>query len=329
MLIYIMRRLALGASVIFAAIVATFALFYLGPSDPAALLCGRNCTPDRIAQIEKNLGLDKPKTEQFTRYVDGLATGTKESDGQGAKECPAPCLGWSYVQNRSVTDIVKQAFPVTASIVVGGMVVYSFFGILLGVLVARFRGQWLDKAIVGISQFVTAIPYYVLALVFFLYVMKYYGLIPESKYTPITESPWAWFTGLLGVWIFFGLYASAGYIRYVRAAMIDTLGQDYVRTARSKGLSEKKVLFSHALRAAIAPFLTLVGISIAQELTGAIFTETIFGLNGMGLTAYNASLNSDLPIIAGVVIVGAILIVIANIIVDLLYGVVDPRVKLS
>lgn len=328
MLVYILRRVLLGFSVVMAAIVATFVLFYMGPNDPAGALCGKNCTPDRVAQIEKDLGLDKPKVEQFTRYVEGIAMGTSEADG--GKDCAAPCLGWSYVQNRSVTDIVLQAFPVTVSIVFGAIFVYTILGIAFGILTARYRGQWLDKLIVGASQGITAIPYYILALIFFLYAMKFTGIVPESRWSPPSTEGWgAWFTGMLGVWLFYGAYVSTGYIRYVRAAMIDSQSQDYVRTARSKGISEFDVTVKHALRAAIAPFLTLVGMGIAFELTGAIFTETIFGLPGMGLISIRAAENGDLPVISGVVIVGSVLIVTANLIVDLLYGVVDPRVKLS
>lgn len=329
MLIYLLRRVLLGLSVVFAAIVATFLLFYMGPSDPTTALCGRQCTPERAAQIEQNLGLDRPLSEQFTRYAKGLVVGTSSSDGQGARDCEAPCLGWSYIQNRPVTDMVKQAFPVTASIVAGGMIVYSILGISFGVLCARYRGKWLDKSIVGVSQFVSAVPYYILAVVFYLYAMKFYGLVPEATWTPLTESPWAWFTGLLGVWLFYGAITSTGYIRYIRAAMIDTQSQDYVRTARSKGISEFDITFKHALRAAIAPFLTLLGLGVAAELTGAIFTERVFNLPGMGTIAIRSFGQGDLPVIAGTVIVGSVLLVVANIIVDMLYGVVDPRVKLS
>ncbi|CAG7573389.1 peptide/nickel transport system permease protein [Barrientosiimonas humi] len=329
MLIYLTRRVLLGLSVVLAAIVATFILFFVGPNDPTTALCGRQCTPERAAQIEQNLGLDKPKTEQFTRYVKGLVVGTKESDGGGARDCEAPCLGWSYVQNRSVTDIVKQAFPVTVSVVAGGMVVYSIMGISLGVLCARKRGKWVDKLIVGSSQFISAIPYYILAVIFYLYGMKYTGLVPEATWTPLTQSPWGWFVGLLGVWLFYGAITSTGYIRYIRASMIDTQAQDYVRTARSKGISEFDVTFKHALRAAIAPFVTLLGLGVAAELTGAIFTERVFNLPGMGTRTILAYSQGDLPVIAGIVIVSSVLLVVANIIVDLLYGVVDPRVKLS
>ncbi len=332
MLIYILRRLALSVSVIFAAIVATFVLFFMGPSDPAGAFCGQgqNCTPERVAIIKESLGLDQPKTTQFAHYIEGLVAGRDIGDTDNSvKHCPAPCLGWSYRSNRPVTDMVLERFPVTLSLVAGGVVVYVVLALVFGVLAARFRGRLLDRVIVGVSQFVPAIPYYIAALMFYLYFMVFYAIIPRSSYTSITENPWAWFTGLLGVWLFWGGYASTGYIRYIRASMIDTQGQDYVRTARSKGISEKRVMYRHALRAAIAPFITLVGLSIAFELTGSIFTERIFSIPGMGLLALDSFNTSDLPVIAGVVVVAATFVTIGNLIVDLLYGVVDPRVKLS
>jgi peptide/nickel transport system permease protein len=331
-LIYILRRLALSVSVVFAAIVATFAIFFLGPSDPAGAFCGQgqNCTPERVAIIKKSLGLDEPKTTQFVHYIEGVVVGRDIGDSDSSvKHCPAPCLGWSYRSNRPVTDMVLERFPVTLSLVVGGVAVYVTLALLFGVLAARFRGRLIDRVIVGVSQFVPAIPYYIAALMFYLYFMVFYAIIPRSSYTSITESPWAWFTGLLGVWLFWGAFASTGYIRYVRASMIDTQGQDYVRTARSKGISEKRVMYRHALRAAIAPFITLVGISIAFELTGSIFTERIFNIQGMGLLALDSFNTGDLPVIAGVVVITATFVTIGNLIVDMLYGVVDPRVKLS
>lgn len=340
MLIYLLRRLALSVSVIFAVLVTTFVMFFIGPSDPAGAFCGQgtNCTPERIALIEKSMHLNEPKTQQFVEYMVGVVKGRDlgmGADEGGAsqdtftKHCPAPCLGWSYRNNRPVTSMVLERFPVTASIVFGGMVVYTFFGLLFGVLAARYRGRLFDRVIVGVSQFVPSIPYYVAALMFYLYAMVFYAIIPRSSYTSLLDSPGQWFVGLLGVWVFYGLFASTAYIRYVRSSMIDTQSQDYVRTARSKGISERRISVRHALRAAIAPFVTLVGLSIAAELGGAIFTERIFGLPGMGLLALDSFNSDDLPVIAGVVVVSAILVTMGNLIVDLLYGVVDPRVKLS
>lgn len=330
MLIYIVRRVGLSVSVVLATLVVTFVMFFLGPSDPAGALCGsRNCTAARIADIEKSLQLDRPKTEQFTSYVKGIVAGRQIQSGGIVKECDAPCLGWSYRQNRSVTTIVLERLPVTASIVVGGAVVYIVFALLLGTLAARFRGRAADRLIVGISQFVPSIPYYILALLFALYLMVLYPIVPRSSYTSPLQSPLAWVTGLFAVWLFYGLIASTGFVRYVRASMIEAQNEDFVRTARSKGIAERRVVVRHALRAAIAPFMTLVGLSLAGEMSGAIFTEKIFNLPGMGLLALDSFSSDDLPVIAGVVLVGAVFVTGMNLVVDLLYAVVDPRVKLS
>ncbi|KNX37327.1 ABC transporter permease [Luteipulveratus halotolerans] len=325
MLVYILRRLILGISVLAAAITTTFIIFFLGPNDPAGALCGDKCTPERLESITKSLGLDKPVTEQFTQYAKGLVVGTETE----VRKCDAPCFGWSYFQNRPVRDIVFEALPVTASLVAGGAIAYTTIALIFGVLAARQRATWVDRVIVGGSQLLGSIPYFVICLLFFLYVMVFWELVPRSSWTPLTDNPWKWFTGLLGVWIFFGVVQSTGYIRYVRASMIDTQGQDYVRTARSKGLTERTIATKHSLRAAIAPVVTLVGLNVAGEMSGTVITESIFGLPGMGRSAILAFQNGDLPVISGVVLVGCTFVVVINLIVDLLYGVVDPRVKLS
>ncbi|WP_431842581.1 ABC transporter permease [Calidifontibacter indicus] len=329
MLVYILRRLLMTLSVMLAAVTFTFAIFFLGPNDPAGNLCTRNCTPARIAEIEKSMGLDKPVPQQYAEYMKGLATGRTITSGGFEKKCDAPCLGWSWVQDRPVKDMVFQALPVTLSIVVGGTVVYTIFGLLFGVVAARNRGNWLDRLIVGITQFVPSVPYYILALLFYLYFMVLNPILPRAQYTSPFENPWDWFVGLIGVWMIYGLIQATSYVRYVRASMIDNLSGDFVRTARSKGLSERKVLISHALRAAMAPFMTLVGLNIAADLSGAVFTERIFNLKGMGDLAIRSFDQQDLQVISGVVLVGALFVSIGNLVVDLLYGVVDPRVKLS
>lgn len=325
MLVYIVRRLLLGISVMFGVIVATFSIFFLGPTDPAGALCGEQCTPERYQTITKSLGLDKPKTEQFVNYTKGLFVGTENE----VRTCEAPCLGWSYIQNRPVTDMVLEALPVTTSLIAGGVIVYVVLALLFGVLAARHRASWIDRAIVTVTQLIGSVPFFVLALLFYLYVFVIWGLLPRPKYTPISEDPLQWAVGMSGAWLFWGGVISCGYIRYVRAAMIETQGQDFVRTARSKGLSERTVTINHALRAAMAPIITLIGLNIGIEFSGSIFTETIFNLNGMGNLAIDSFNVGDLPVIAGVVLVGSIFVIVMNLIVDLLYGVVDPRVKLT
>lgn len=331
MLVYILRRLAISAAVLFTVILITFAVFFLGPSDPAGAICGESpsCTPERVDQIAKSLGIDVPPQQQFTDFVGGIFMGREITNGGFTKVCEAPCLGWSYHRNAPVTELVLEAFPVTASLVFGGMIVYVIMALVAGVVAAKYRGTALDRVIVGGSQFISSIPYYVCALIFYLYAMVFTGIVPRAGWHKPWEDPVAWFVGLLGVWLFYGAWASAGYIRYIRASMIDVQNSDYVRTARAKGLSETVVSYKHALRAAIAPFVTLVGLSVAGELMGAIFTERIFGLPGMGKLALDSFQRDDLPVIAGTVIVGAVLVTLGNLIVDLLYGVIDPRVRLQ
>lgn len=329
MLVYVLRRLLLTVSIVWAAVTLTFVIFYLGPSDPAAALCPKNCTPTQAAQIEKAMGLDKPKIEQYTTYLTGIVAGREIKSGTFVNECNTPCLGWSWVQNRPVKDMVFQALPVTLSIMIGGTVIYVILGLVFGVISARNRGNYLDRFIVGITQFVPSVPYYILALLFYLYLMVLHPILPQSQYTSPLDSPSQWVTGMIGVWVIYGTIAATGYVRYVRANMIDALAGDYVRTARSKGLSEYKVTVSHALRATLAPFLTLVGLNIVLDVGGAIFTENIFGLPGMGKLAINSFNTSDLQVISGIVVVTAVVVSVGNLIVDLLYGVVDPRVKLT
>lgn len=329
MLVYVLRRLALSLSVIIATVSVTFVLFFVGPNDPAGAMCGTRCTPQRVAQIEDSLGLNQPKIEQYGNYMKGLVAGRDIVNGGFTSHCDAPCLGWSFQQNRSVTTMVMERLPVTASIVLGGAIVYVIVGLLLGVITARARGTFLDRIVVGLSQFVPAIPYYVLALLFYLYLVRLNPILPFTQWVNPLDSPSGWFMGMLGVWVIYGLIASTGYVRYVRSFMINNLSQDFVRTARSKGISERKVVINHALRAAIAPFVTLVGLSMATELSGAIFTERIFQVQGMGMLALNSLTQQDLPVIMGVVIVAAGFVTVANLIVDLIYGLIDPRVKLS
>lgn len=329
MLVYVIRRLLLTLSVIIATVTFTFAIFYLGPTDPASALCNKNCTPAQIARIEKSMGLDKPKLEQYGVYMKGLAVGRDISAGSFTNKCSAPCLGWSWIQNRPVKDMVFQAFPVTLSILIGGAVIYSVLGVMGGVIAARNRGNFVDRMVVGVSQFVPSIPYYILALLFYLYTMVLYSVLPRSNYTSPFENPFLWVKGLIGVWLIYGVIQSTYYVRYVRASMIDNLSGDFVRTARSKGLSENSVVYKHALRAAIVPFLTLVGLNIAADMGGAVFTENIFGLNGMGRLAIQSFNQQDLQVISGVVVIAALTVSLGNLVVDLLYGVADPRVKLN
>lgn len=332
MIVYIARRLLLAISVLFATVVLTFGLFFAGPSKNAVAyqLCGTHCTNAIVKATNHKLGLDQPVVNQFAEYVKGLVVGRDiTSDGTVTGHCGAPCLGWSYIQQESVTTMVEQVLPVNIAIIFGSAVLFIPGGLLLGVLSGRTRGSPLDRFIVGVSQVIGNVPYYAVALILNLYIIFEWHLLPGTQYVPLTQDPAQWFIGFLGIWVIFGFFNSMLYVRFVRTFMVNTLAQDYVRTARSKGISERRVVWGHALRATLAPYLTLIGLDIALNLSGSIFTEQIFNVRGLGQLAIQSLGQNDLPVIAGTVLVAATFVVLGNLIVDLLYALVDPTVKLS
>jgi peptide/nickel transport system permease protein len=328
MIMYILRRIASAISVIIVTIIASFCLFYLAPTDPAGVVCGPKCTPARYQEIYKSMHLDESLPQQIGGYLSGLVVGRTYQSGGITIECPAPCLGYSYASGQPVTKLLGNALPVTISIVFGSAIAYLIIGLFAGTFAARRRGMALDRAIVGGTLFIGAVPYFVVALVASLYVPLYLKFMPDAEWHPITENPLKWFSGLLLPWIVLGIVNSASYTRYSRASMIESLSEDYVRTARAKGITEKRVVYKHGMRAALTPIATIFGLDIAFALTGAIFTESIFGLPGLGLVTLRAFGQYDLPLLMGGVLVGVVVLVLMNLLVDLLYTVLDPRVRL-
>jgi len=324
-LLYILRRLVSAFSVVVVTLVASFCLFFLAPSDPAGVICGAKCTPQRLADISSSLGLDQPAAKQLGLYMKGIVVGRDYDAGGTRQHCDAPCLGYSYSLGQPVTKLLLQALPVTVSIVLGGAVVYLFLGVLAGTIAAQVRGTPLDRVVVGSTMVISSIPYFVVAVLVALYAT----FLPHSEYHPFLDNPLLWATGLLAAWLTVGVTNAASYSRYTRASMIESLGQDFVRTARSKGISERRVVYRHGLRAALTPVATIFGIDLAFQLTGAIFTESIFGLPGLGLLTLRAFGKYDLPVLMGGVLFGAIVLVVMNLVVDIVYTFLDPRVRLG
>ncbi|WP_412736562.1 ABC transporter permease [Krasilnikovia sp. MM14-A1259] len=325
MLLYILRRVLSAISVVIVTVVASFALFFFAPTDPAGVICGPKCTPERLSDIEKSLDLDKPPVEQITSYLKGLVVGREYTTGGVTRHCSAPCLGYSYTLGQPVTKMLAQALPVTVSIVIGGAVVYLFFGILSGTIAAQVRGTPLDRFTVGTTLVIASFPYFVFALLVALYAT----FLPQSGYHPFLENPLTWASGLVAAWLCVGITNAASYTRYSRASMIESLDQDFVRTAKSKGIGRNRVVYRHGLRAALTPVATIFGIDLAFQLTGAIFTESIFGLPGIGLVTLRAFNVYDLPVIMGGILFGAVVLVVMNLVVDIAYTVLDPRVRLG
>jgi len=324
-LFYILRRVISAISVVIVTVVASFLLFFVAPTDPAGVICGPRCTPERLDNITKSLDLDEPVATQIAAYFKGIVVGRDYTSGGVTRHCDAPCLGYSYVLGVPVTDLLAKAVPVTLSIVIGGATIYLLFGVLIGTTAARLRGTTLDRAAVGGSLILGSVPYFIVALIIALYCT----FLPKSQYTPFFENPVSWASGLLAAWLCLGLTNSASYTRYSRASMIEALGQDYTRTARSKGISERRVIYRHGLRAAMTPVITIFGVDVAFQLVNTIFTERIFNLPGLGLRLLNAFNQYDLPVLMGGVVVGATVLVVMNLVVDILYTVLDPRVRLG
>jgi peptide/nickel transport system permease protein len=326
-LFYILRRVASAISVIFVTIVASYALFLLAPTDPAGSICGPKCTPDRVAEISKNLNLDEPPLEQIASYLKGVVVGRDMALGGTVRHCAAPCLGYSFPTGQPVAKILLNALPVTLSIVLGGAIIYATVGLLSGTIAARYRASTLDRFAVGTSLVVNSVPYFVVALLVALYLTGF--ILPRPEWHSFFQNPLAWAAGLLAAWLTLGLTNAASYTRYSRASMIEALTQDYVRTARSKGISERRVVYRHGVRAALSPVVTILGLDIAYQFVNTLFTESIFGLPGLGVMTLRAFAQYDLPVLLGSVIIGAVVLVMMNLIVDIIYTVLDPRVRLG
>jgi len=330
MLRFIIKRGLIAILTLWAISSVTFLVFFAVPASPAETMCSKNCDANTLAHIQKSLGMDKPVLNQYIDYHVGLFKGqTFERDGFPDEVCPAPCLAYSFRTHEPVTDILARALPVTFSIVLGAAVIWLTVGISLGMFSALRRGTVLDKAAIAFSLIGASMPVYVFAILLMVTFVFGLKLLPFPSYTPFFDDPFAWATGLILPWLALSFIFAAQYARLSRSQMLETLSEDYIRTARAIGLPRRTVYLRHAFRAAITPIVTIAGIDIGGALGGAVITETVFGLQGMGRQAVAAIPNLNLPVILGTVIIAAFFIVVANAVVDCLYAVIDPRVKLS
>jgi peptide/nickel transport system permease protein len=330
MLRFFIRRVLLAILTLFAISVSVFALFFLGPADPASTMCGsKACTPEVHAHIVKVLGMDRPAVVQYATFMKGIFTGRQIGTGPEAIPCPAPCLGVSFRTSEAVSDILARSLPITLSIVIGGAVVYLLTGFGLGMISAIRRGTVFDKLAVSSSLTFASMQIFFLGLVLMLVLVYQLKILPRPTYVSPLENPLAWAGGMLLPWITLGLINSAVYARLSRAQMLETLSEDFVRTARAKGLPIRTVYLRHAFRAAITPMVTWAGLDVGTALGGVPITETTFNLLGVGRQAVKAVGDLNLPIIMATVLIAALFIVVMNVVVDMLYAVIDPRVRLS
>jgi peptide/nickel transport system permease protein len=329
MIRFLIKRLLLATTTIIAISIVTFLLFFAVPSSPAYVMCGKNCSPERIAQVEKTLGIDQPLVKQYGDFVSGVFVGRAFDDAGTIRECDAPCLGYSFRGKEPVTDLLGRAMPITLSIVVGAFIIFITVGVGLGMISALRKGTAFDKISIGTSLTFASTQIYTLGGVLLLILVYSTGLLPNPHYTPPLENPLDWAAGMMLPWITLGLINSALYARLSRAQMIETLSEDFVRTARAKGLSNRKVNMRHAFRAAITPIVTIAGVDLGAFLGGVVITETVFSLNGIGRESAQAVADLNLPVVMATVVIAAFFVVTANILVDMLYAVIDPRVRLS
>jgi peptide/nickel transport system permease protein len=330
---FIIRRLAGVALLLVIVSMATFAVFFLAPkavhANVARNFCGRVCDDEALKQVSIKLGLDKPIVEQYGAYAKGIFVGRDYNQGTDTTHCGAPCLGYSFKNDQPVWFLLKDRLPITVSMAIGAAIIWLVFGVAIGILSALRRGSLFDRAAMTVALAGVSLPVYFTALLglsIFSYKLK---ILPNVHYVGFTDNPALWARNLLLPWICLAFLYSATYARLTRANMLETMGEDYIRTARAKGLPEKVVIRKHGFRAALTPIVTIFGLDLGGLLGGAVLTETVFNFPGMGKLAVDAIAGQDLPIILGVTLFAAFFIIIANLVVDVLYAYVDPRVRYS
>ena len=315
---YIIRRLIWVVFLLFAVSLITFVIFYLLPTaDPAVLRAGRQGTPEMIASIRQQLGLDRPWYVQYGKYMQNLVLHFD--------------FGYSYQNGTPVRQLIFSRLPATISVGIGAAILALVTGLVVGIISAVRPRSKLDRTTMGAALVGISAPVYWLGLVALYLFSSDIGLIPllpgSGSYVPFTENPATWFTALIMPWVVLAVSFAAFYSRLLRGNLHEVLSEDYIRTARAKGLPERTIVLKHGLRAAITPIVTVFGLDLGILLGGTILVETVFNIPGIGRLSYEAIVRSDLPVIQGTVLLGAFFIIIANLIVDIVYAFLDPRVR--
>jgi peptide/nickel transport system permease protein len=317
---YIIRRILWGIVLLLAVSAITFVFFNVFPSaDPAQLRAGRNASPAIIHYIRHELGLDKSVPVQFFNYMKSIFLHFN--------------FGYSFYTGASVLSLIQDRLPATLSLAVGAAIIWLLMGIPVGILSAIKRGSVLDRAAMSVALVFVSMPVFWLGLVvLFLFagdIGRFHVLPGANTYVGLTVDPWKWFTSLIMPWFVLAATSAAVYSRVLRGSLIEAMGEDYIRTARAKGLRERRVIFHHGVRSAITPVVTIFGLDLGALLGGAVITETVFNIPGVGRLNLDAINHSDFPIVQGTVILATLFIVVANIVVDIAYAYLDPRVRYS
>lgn len=328
---YIIRRLLLAVVLLWIVSVITFLIFFIVPKatgeNPAVIFAGKSPTPAQIHGIEIKLGLNKPLVVQYADFAKGIFVGRHFNYGTDKNYCPPPCFGYSFVNDQPVWQEITSDLPVTVSLAVGAAILWLIAGVSVGVLSALKRRTWIDRTAMGVALAGVSLPVYFTGLVLLELFSYKWNILPDVHFVGITQNPISWARNLILPWIALAFLYAALYARLTRAGMLETMTEDYIRTARAKGLRERRVIARHGLRAALTPIVTIFGLDLGALLGGAILTEYTFGFVGIGKLSVDAVFRQDLPVILGVTLFAAFFIVMANLIVDVLYAVVDPRVR--
>jgi peptide/nickel transport system permease protein len=334
-LTYLIRRLIGAVILLFIVSAVVFSIFFLVPriggasaDDLAGRYVGKTAGTEQIHQTAIRLGFTDPIYVQYGRFAKAIVVGQDYNYGPTTEHCPAPCLGYSFITKNPVLPDLLNRLPVTLSLAVGAAILWLVFGVATGVLSALRRGSWLDRTSMTVALAGVSLPIFftgLLSLSIFSYGLGWTA--PGGANPMEATSPLDWAYRMILPWITLSFLFAAAYARLTRAGMLETMNEDYIRTARAKGLRERDVVIKHGLRAALTPIVTIFGLDLGLLLGGAILTETTFSLPGLGQYGVQAITNNDLPKVLGLVLFGATFIILANLVVDLLYAVVDPRVR--
>lgn len=277
--------------------------------------------PEYLARVRAEMGLDQPVHTQFWLYVSGVFA--------GREGCGFPCFGYSYQNALPVWDLLLDRLGASVSLAIGAAVLWLVAGVGIGVISALRQGSALDRTLMIATLTSASLPVYFVAMLLLLLVVRVTRILPYPAYVELTTDPVAWASNLLLPWVTLAALYAAMYARMSRAQLIETMAEPYIRTARAKGLPERIVVGKHGMRAAMTPIVTIFGMDLGGLLAGAMITETVFGLPGIGRLAYDGIVKADQPVILGTTLLAAFFVVFANLAVDLLYGVIDPRVRYS
>ncbi|WP_406429560.1 ABC transporter permease [Streptomyces sp. NBC_01589] len=326
---FLLRRIGGALFVLLALSVVVYAAFYVAPGNVAQIACGPRCSPAQVAQVSDQLRLGDPLYLQYAHFLQGIFAGRDYSTGTGILHCQAPCLGRSYQNDEQVTQMILTKLPATASLAIGAFVLWIVLGVGTGLLSVWRRGRATERLLTGLTLAGMATPVFVVGLLLIIVFCSALQLLPFPDYVPLTENPEQWAWNLLLPWVSLALVSAAPYARMTRASMLETLAEDHVRTFRAYGVSERKLVGRHALRGALGPVIALGALDIGSMFGGAVLTESLFNIPGVGRELVDAVKNVDLPVVVGLVLVTGFFVVLANAVADVLQAMADRRVVLA